>query len=228
MRTRGHDSDQRPPLPTTADGFMGLVESGWDAEVARRPHGQRTTVVMHLDVKDAIAPLHLGPLLSDADRRYLTCDATCEASFQRDGQPIGAGHTTRRSAGDCVASSSTATRPARCPARGNPRSARPSHPTLGTRRPHRLNNLVLLCPYHHRLHHRGTITITGPQTASPSSTATAIMSPGALARPPNPPPPDVPPIRALPANTPNGSGTTPSTPTTTEQKLAPVPGPALK
>ena len=25
-----------------------------------------------------------------------------------------------------------------------------------------LHNLVLLCPYHHRLHHRGAITITGP------------------------------------------------------------------
>ena len=29
---------------------MRLVEAGWDAEVARRPHGHRTTVVVHLDV----------------------------------------------------------------------------------------------------------------------------------------------------------------------------------
>ena len=28
--------------------------------------------------------------------------------------------------------------------------------------PTELANLVLLCPYHHRLHHRGVITITGP------------------------------------------------------------------
>ncbi len=70
---------------------MTLVEAGWDADVARRPHGQHTTVVVHVDVKDRIAALHLGPLLSDADRRYLTCDATCEVWFQRDGQPIGAG-----------------------------------------------------------------------------------------------------------------------------------------
>ena len=39
-------------MPTTVDAFMGLVEAGWDAEVTRRPHGQRTTVVVHLDVKD--------------------------------------------------------------------------------------------------------------------------------------------------------------------------------
>ena len=28
--------------------------------------------------------------------------------------------------------------------------------------PTELVNLVLVCPYHHRLHHRGVITITGP------------------------------------------------------------------
>ena len=28
--------------------------------------------------------------------------------------------------------------------------------------PTELDNLVLVCPYHHRLHHRGVITITGP------------------------------------------------------------------
>ena len=93
---RDHDdaadaSDQRPPLPDTTDAFMRLVEAGWDAEAARRPHGQHTTVVVHLDVEERAAPLHLGPLLTDAERRYLTCDATCEVWFERDGQPIGAG-----------------------------------------------------------------------------------------------------------------------------------------
>ena len=62
-------SDQRPPLPSTKDAFMSLIEAGWDADVARRPHGQRTTVVAHVDVKDNAAHLHLGPLLSDADRQ---------------------------------------------------------------------------------------------------------------------------------------------------------------
>jgi Domain of unknown function (DUF222)/HNH endonuclease len=165
---RDHDdgepaSDPRPPLPTTGDAFMRLVESAWDAEAARRPHGQRTTVVVHLDVKDRIAQLHLGPLLTDAERQYLTCDATCEAWFHRDGQVIGAGRTTR-----------TINRRLR-------RALEYRHPTCavpgcGAIRglhahhiqhwedggPTELHNLVLLCPYHHRLHHRGIITITGP------------------------------------------------------------------
>ena len=54
---------QAPPLPDTVDAFMSLVEAGWDSEVARRPHGQHTTVVLHVDVTQRIAALHLGPLL---------------------------------------------------------------------------------------------------------------------------------------------------------------------
>ena len=192
-----HSSDQRPPLPTTGDAFMSLVESGWDADVARRPHGQHTTVVVHLDVKDQVAQLHLGPLLTDAERQYLSCDATCEVWFHRDGQVIGAGRTTR-----------TINRRLR-------RALEYRHPTCavpgcGATRglhahhiqhwedggPTELHNLVLLCPYHHRLHHRGVITITGPPddlTVTDSDGRT--LSSGSLARPPNRPPPDVAPYR---------------------------------
>ena len=88
-------SDQRPPLPTTAEAFMRLVEAGWDAEATRRPHGQHTTVVVHVDVEQRAAALHLGPLLTDAERRYLTCDATCEVWFERHGEIIGASRATR-------------------------------------------------------------------------------------------------------------------------------------
>jgi Domain of unknown function (DUF222)/HNH endonuclease len=198
--TRDHEdgdpaSEHRPPLPTTLDAFRRLVETGWDADVARRPHGQHTTVVVHLDVKDTIASLHLGPLLSQADRQYLTCDATCEVWFHRDGQPIGAGRTTR-----------TINRRLR-------RALEHRHPTCAvpgcgaTRGLHahhirhwedggatELDNLVLLCPYHHRLHHRGVITITGPaDRLTVTDSAGRTLSSASLARPPNHPPPDVPP-----------------------------------
>ena len=194
----GDDSSEfSPPLPTTGDAFMSLVEAGWDADAVRRPHAQRTTVVVHLDVKDRIAALHLGPLLSDAERRYLTCDATCEVWFHRDGQPIGAGRSTR-----------TINRRLR-------RALEFRHPTCavpgcGATRglhahhidhwedggPTELHNLVLLCPYHHRLHHRGVITITGPpEHLTVTDSDGQELSPGSLARPPNRPPPDVAPYR---------------------------------
>ncbi len=55
-----------------------------------------------------------------------------------------------------------------------------------------LDNLVLVCPYHHRSHHRGIITITGP-AADPTVTDNTgrQLSAGSLARPPTQPPPAV-------------------------------------
>ena len=188
-------SDQRPPMPTMVDAFMGLVDAGWDAEVARRPHGARTTVVMHLDVKDKVASLHLGPLLSDADRQYLSCDATCEAWFERDGQPIGAGRSTRQ----------ISRRLRRALEHRHPSCAVPGcGATRGLHAHHlvhwedggatELDNLVLLCPYHHRLHHRGGITIIGPaDRLVVVDEQGQQLSSASLARPPTTPRPDVPP-----------------------------------
>jgi len=194
-RDHGEDrgSDQRPPLPGTVDAFMRLVEAGWDSEVARRPHGQHTTVIAHFDVEQRAAALHLGPLLSDADRRYLSCDATCEVWFERDGQVIGAGRTTRL----------INRRLRRALEHRHPTCAVPGcGATRGLHAHHirhwedggltELANLVLVCPYHHRLHHRGVITITGPaHDLTVTDSAGTVLSAGSLARPPNRPPPTV-------------------------------------
>lgn len=113
--TDGDAPGVRPPMPKRVDAFLALVDAGWDTDVARRPHGQRTTVVVHVDVRDKVGSLHLGPLLTAAERRYLGCDATCEVWFERHGQVIGSGAAPARSVGGCVARSNTATRRARCP-----------------------------------------------------------------------------------------------------------------
>ena len=193
--TAGDGSAQRPPVPGIAAAFMRLVETSWDAEATRRPHGQHTTVVMHVDITERVAALHLGPLLTDSDRRYLTCDATCEAWFQRDGQPIGAGRATR----------AINRRLRRALEHRHPTCAVPGcGATRGLHAHHivhwedggltELDNLVLVCPYHHRLHHRGVITITGPATdLTVTDSAGRPLSAGSLARPPTKPPPAVPP-----------------------------------
>ncbi|ASW91463.1 HNH endonuclease signature motif containing protein [Mycobacterium marseillense] len=187
--------DQRPPVPGTAEAFMRLIEAGWDSEATRRPHGQHTTVVVHLDVAQRAAALHLGPLLPDAERRYVTCDATCEVWFERHGEVIGAGRATRvinrrlRRALEhrdrmCVVAGCGATRGLHA---HHLRHWEDGGPT-------ELANLVLVCPYHHRLHHRGEITITGPAHALIVTDDTGrLLSPGSLARPPTQPPPAVPP-----------------------------------
>ncbi|OAN39099.1 hypothetical protein A4X20_18755 [Mycolicibacterium iranicum] len=189
---------QTPPMPTTTDAFMSLVETGWDADVARRPHGQHTTVVVHLDIEKSLASVHLGPVLADADRQYLLCDATCEVWFERCGQPIGSGRSTRtisrrlrralerRDHGTCVV-----------PGCGATRSLHAHHLVHwedGGQT--ELDNLALVCPYHHRAHHRGMITITGPaQRLMVTDGQGDVMRRGSLARPPTTTAPKVPAYR---------------------------------
>ncbi len=188
-------SESAPPLPNTVDAFMSLVEAGWDSEAARRPHGQRTTVVVHLDVKDRVAALHLGPLLSDADRQYLTCDATGEVWFERDGQPLGAGRSTRtinRRLRRALEHRDTTCAVPGCNATRGLHAHHIQHWEDGG--PTELHNLVLLCPYHHRAHHRGLITISGPahHITVTDEDGQPLLS-RSLARPAKHPPPAVPP-----------------------------------
>lgn len=190
-----HGSEQRPPLPGILEAFLRLVEAGWDTEAARRPHGQHTTVVVHVDVERRAAALHLGPLLTDAERRYLTCDATCEVWFERDGEVIGAGRATRtinrrlRRALEHLRSTCAV------PGCGTTRGLHAHHIRhWEDGGPTELANLVLVCPYHHRLHHRGVIAITGPADGlTVTDSRGRPLSAGSLARPPNLSPPAVPP-----------------------------------
>ena len=188
-------SDTAPPLPGTIDAFLRLVEAGWDTEVARRPHSQHTTVVMHLDVNQHTAALHLGPLLTESERRYLLCDATYEAWFQRDGEVIGCGRTSRQINRRLRRALEHRDRTCAVPGCGATRGLHAHHiQHWEDGGPTELANLVLLCPYHHRLHHRGDITITGPgHQVNVTDSAGQQLSPRSLARPPTRPRPAVPP-----------------------------------
>jgi hypothetical protein len=195
------ESEQTPPFPNTVDAFMGLVEAGWDADVAARPHGQHTTVVVHVDLdrdgEKPVAALHLGPVLTAAERRYLTCDATCEVWFERHGQPIGAGRSARTVNRRLRRALEHRDRCCAVPGCGATRGLHAHHIVhWEDGGPTELWNLVLLCAFHHRLHHKGGITITGPAHQLKVTDATGReLHPGSLARPPTTPRPDVPPYR---------------------------------
>jgi hypothetical protein len=184
-----------PALPNAVDGFLSLVTAGWDSDVAARPHGQRTTVIVHVDLETRVAGLHLGPLLSDDDRRYLTCDATCEVWFERDGHPLGSGRQTRTINRRLRRALEHRDRCCAVPGCGATRGLHAHHLRhWEDGGPTELDNLCLLCPYHHRLHHRGGITITGPaQHLTVTDAAGRRLTHGSLARPPTTPPPEVPP-----------------------------------
>ncbi len=186
-------SDQAPPFPSTIDAFMSLVHAGWDTEVARRPHGQRTTAVIHVDADSHVASLHLGPLLSDAERQYLLCDATCEVWFERHGQVLGAGRATRTVNRRLRRALEHRDRCCVVPGCGATRGLHAHHlrhwEDGGLTE---LCNLALVCPYHHRAHHRGLITITGPADRLVVTDHTGQpLTNRSLARPPTTPPPAV-------------------------------------
>jgi hypothetical protein len=174
-------------FPTLADALVRMATLSLDAEAALRPHGHRTTLVLHVDVDRALSELHLGPALTDAERQELGCDARVQTWFERAGVPIGAARDTReiprrlrralehRSRGRCEVPG--------CDARAGLHAHHLVHWEHGG--PTDLANLVLVCPHHHRAHHRGSITIRGPahhlevldQRGRP-------LTAGSLARPP--------------------------------------------
>ncbi len=191
------EGGSRPPMPNTVDAFMELIATGWDGEVARRPHAQHTTVVVHVDVDKQVGALHLGPLLTDAERQYLSCDATCEVWFERAGRPIGAGRSTRTVNRRLRRALEHRDRCCVVPGCGATRGLHAHHlrhwENGGLTE---LDNLVLVCPYHHRLHHAGGITLTGPahQLVVTDADGQALTN-ASLARPPTQPPPAVTPCK---------------------------------
>jgi len=188
---------QVPPFPATIDAFMRLVDTSWDNEAACRPHGARTTVIVHLDLAQRVASLHLGPLLSDDDRRYLLCDSTCEVWFERNGQPVGAGRTTRTISRRLRRALEHRDRHCRVPGCAATRGLHAHHIVHWEDGGEtELDNLILVCPHHHRAHHRGEITIAGPADRLVVTDEDGDpLDPGSLARPPTIPPPAVRPYR---------------------------------
>ncbi|MUL78059.1 HNH endonuclease signature motif containing protein [Mycolicibacterium sp. CBMA 226] len=194
-RDHEESGEQVRPFPNQVDGFMSLVEAGWDTDVALRPHGQHTTVVVHLDAEKHAAALHLGPALTDDERAYLLCDATCEVWLERHGQPIGAGRSTRTISRRLRRALEHRDRCCRVPGCGATRGLHAHHiihwENGGVTE---LHNLVLVCPFHHRLHHKRGITITGPADRLVVTDAAGHpLSNRSLARPPTTSRPDVPP-----------------------------------
>ena len=190
-RDHDEDSENTPPFPTLADAFVRLVESGWDADVAARPHGHRTTVVVHVDVDSRVGSLHLGPVLSDAERRYLTCDARFEVWFTKDGTTIGCGRETREIPRRLRRVLEHRDRCCVVPGCGATRGLHAHHLVhWEDGGPTELSNLALVCPFHHRLHHKGRITIRGPgDTVTVTDRAGRVLDDSSVARPPNKPPP---------------------------------------
>ena len=173
-----------------------------------------------------VAALHLGPLLTDAERRYLTCDATCEVWFERDGSSSAPGGRPGRSAAGCAAPWSTATPAAWSPVAVPPAVCTPT--TFGTGR--------TAAPPNSPTWSWSAPTITGCTTAaaSPSPARRPLVVTdsdrtttqcGIAGPTTHRPPPACRPTPGRPANAPTGGGTNPSNPNHHQQTTRLVTGP---
>ena len=125
------------------------------------------------------------------------CEADCEVWLERHGQVIGSGRATRQISRRLRRALEHRDRCCVVPGCGATRGLHAHHirhwEDGGATE---LDNLVLLCPYHHRLHHSGGITITGPaQNLVVTDADGKTLNPGSLARPPTQPRPSVKPCR---------------------------------
>ena len=192
-----------------ADGLVRMASEAADAldpTLARSgQRGDRNLVVLHHDIDPHGTPgpgqLELGPVVPDPVARYLACDATVQVLTYRLGQLVGINPTER--------TPNRATR--RYLAR---RDQGCTHPLCAQRRwlhAHHIvhwqhggstlpENLVLLCPTHHRALHHGEFSIHGNPEAGTlrfhdrwgQPIAPPALDPPADGPPDRPPPPDPP------------------------------------
>ena len=181
-------------MPTIPGFVMRLVHTGWDLEVQRRPHGTAHHRGRAPDVNRQIVCYtsarcwRIRAPVPDL-RRHL------RGWFERDGQVIGHGRSTRTISRRLRRALEHRSPGCAVPGGGATRGLHAHHIRhWEDGGPTDLDNLVLLCPYHHRLHHRGIITIAGPaHRLVVTDQSGRRLEPGSLARPPDTSPPDVPP-----------------------------------
>lgn len=187
---------------TWADALVRMADVALGTDTTGRPAGDRYQVLLHLDLDqlDALttgeqAALHLGPAISPAMARYMSCDASLRVILEKAGVAVNEGRRLRTV---------------------NRRQRRTvEHRDRGCRFPGCTNttwidihhvihwrddgvtetwNLVALCPHHHRLHHQGEFGLTGNADQPDGLRFTnrhghTIPNSPRPAPPPGPPPP---------------------------------------
>jgi hypothetical protein len=179
------------------DALVRMADNSLAQELAERPRHPRAAVVLHLDLGQRVARLHMGPSLSKDERRLMTCDATFAKLYEQFGRPVGVGRASQE------------------PPRWLRRAC--EHRDGGCRVPgcrgryvqlHHVchwedggptesPNLICLCPAHHRMHHRGLLGIHGSDADDPGGLTFTVSHARKLpgVAPPTPPPGPPPPPR---------------------------------
>ena len=184
--------------PDQADALVAMADGALAARAAAQPGTDRFLIHLHLRAGVDGEPL-LHPTLDDAWPTWLrnlhSCDAHVRTLLEADGQPIAVGRRTPVISGRLRRAIHARDRGCRFPGCGATNRLHVHHIVRwehgGRTDP---INLISLCRFHHRAHHKGAITITG--TAASITVVDARGRPIAGgARPQPPPEPPPPPAR---------------------------------
>lgn len=167
------DDNARPAGVTWADALermaIAALESLDPAGGTGRPASERYQVIVHVERSalggGLVAHPHLGPALSAAARRRLTCDSDLRWVLEDEGRPLAWGRRVRTIPAVLRALIEDRDRACRFPGCAQARWLEVHHLVHvedgGETLP---ENLACLCPRHHAEHHQGRIAITGDPT----------------------------------------------------------------
>ena len=181
---RGHDTGapecsaehQRANRPTArrADALVSLARAAIARGLPDRASGDPCELVVHVDAQtlaaDTVqerAEVAEGPPLAPETVRRLGCDAALVRIIERDGRPLSVGRRTRTIPGPLRRALRSRDGGCRFPGCTHRRFLHAHHIHHWARGgPTKLDNLVQLCSYHHRLVHEGGFTVerAGPRS----------------------------------------------------------------
>ena len=135
-----------------------MAEAALSSGKARRSGGERTQILVHLDADRA--QLAEGPTLCDQAAKRLACDASLVGIAERDGKPLSVGRKTRTIPPALRRALRSRDRGCRFPGCGNQRFTDAHHIRhWADGGETSLENLIELCPRHHRLLHEGGVNL---------------------------------------------------------------------
>jgi Domain of unknown function (DUF222)/HNH endonuclease len=151
-----------------ADALLALGETAMSSPLTADPSAGRVTVLAHLEAdpvdstRPGVLSLHLGSPLPTSIARMILCDCDLVPVWERHGTPVSVGRTTRvvpRRLRRLIEHRDGGCRVPGCERHRRLQIHHIWHWEDGG--PTDSQNLVALCPFHHRLHHLGSLGITG-------------------------------------------------------------------
>jgi 5-methylcytosine-specific restriction endonuclease McrA len=149
-----------PRRPTSAEALVALADMSLRGNADTASAGERYQVVVHVEPSGGSYALEDGPALAAETAERLACDASVVEIVERDGVPLSVGRKTRTIPPAIRRALQARDRRCQFPGCENKRFLHAHHIQHWARGGEtKLDNLVLLCPRHHRFVHEAGYSI---------------------------------------------------------------------